>query len=116
MSSYPGGMDVSIFSLEVLKRSESMVTNPLHREHVCLNIVQNPNIFSHLYVLAPPKLHRPEFSVLLDEQNDYEVICHLIEKLGKQDPFFGCGVIADYLQTHNDIRKINAAVKRRGAA
>jgi len=115
ISSYPAGMDVSIFSVEVLKRSESMSTNSLHREHVCLNIVQNPDDFSHLYVIAPPKLHSPDIELVLDEQSDYELICHLIDELGQDDPFFSCDVILDYLQSHADVRQINANVIRKGA-
>jgi len=115
ISSYPAGMDVSIFSVEVLKRSESMSTNPLHREHVCLNILQHPDDFFHLYVMAPPKLHRPEIELVLDEQRDYELICHLIDELGEDDPFFGCGVIVDYLKLHAEVMQINANVVRKGA-
>ncbi len=113
--SYPGGMDVSIFSLDVLKESEAMVKDSLHREHVCLNIVEHPKIFSRLNVIAPPKLHWPELEVLLDEQNDYELICHLIEHLGEEYPYFDCYKIIDYLRANPEIRQINAKVKRKGA-
>lgn len=115
ISSYPGGMDVSIFSLDVLKKSESMVKDPLHREHVCLNIVEHPELFSRLNVIAPPKLNWPELEVLLDEQDDYELISHLIEHFGEQDPYFDCYKIVDYLRANPEVRELNEKVKRKGA-
>jgi spore coat polysaccharide biosynthesis protein SpsF len=113
--SYPGGMDVSIFSLDVLKKSEAMAKNPLHREHVCLNIVEHQEIFSCLNVIAPPKLHWPELHVVLDEHDDYKLICHLFEHLGQQYPCFDCYQIIDYIKSNPEIRKINAKVNRKGA-
>lgn len=114
-ASYPGGMDVSIFSLDVLKKSESMVQDPLHREHVCLNIVQHPELFSRLNVVAPPRLNWPELEVLLDEQKDYDLICSLIETLGEQDPYFDCYKIIDFLRANPEIRQLNSSVQRKGA-
>ena len=115
ISSYPGGMDVSIFSLDVLKKSEEMVKDSLHREHVCLNIVEHPEIFSHLNVIAPPKLYWPELHVVLDELDDYELIHHLIEQLSGQDPYFDCYQIINYIKSNPEIRQINSKVNRKGA-
>ncbi len=113
--SYPGGMDVSIFSLDVLKKSASMVKDPLHREHVCLNIVEHPEIFSRLNVCAPPRLNWPELQILLDEKRDYELICNLIEHLGQEDGCFDCYKIIEFLQSNPGIRSLNTNVRRKGA-
>lgn len=115
ISSYPGGMDVSIFSLDILKKSEAMVKDDLNREHVCLNIVQHPEIFSHLNIVAPPKLYWPELHVVLDELKDYELIRHLIEKLSGQDPYFDCYQIINYIKLNPNVRQINSKVNRKGA-
>ena len=114
--SYPGGMDVSIFSLDVLKKSEAMVKDTLHREHVCLNIVQHPEIFSRLNVISPPRLHWPELELLLDEKDDYDLICHLIENLSEQDPYFDCYKIINHIKSNPDVAQINVKVKRKGAS
>ena len=113
--SYPGGMDVAVFSLDVLKKSELMAKDPLHREHVCLNIVEHPEIFSRLNVIAPPKLYWPDLHVLLDELDDYELIHHLIEQLSGQDPYFDCYQIINYIKSNPKIRQINSRVNRKGA-
>ena len=108
-------MDVSIFSLGVLKKSAAMVEDPLHREHVCLNIVEHPEIFSRLNVVAPPGLRWPELKLLLDEQADYEMLCHLIERLGEQDPAFDCYQIVEYFKANPEAGQLNVKVKRKGA-
>ena len=92
-----------------------MVKDPLHREHVCLNIVENPEIFSSINVIAPPNLHFPELEVLLDEQDDHDLICHLIENLSKEYPYFDCHRIIEYIRANPEVSQINAKVKRKGA-
>jgi len=46
--SYPDGMDVQVFSLNVLKKSLNMTDDILDHEHVTLHIRNHPELFSHL--------------------------------------------------------------------
>ena len=57
ISSYPDGMHTQVFSLETLKRSAAMTNDPLNREHVSRHIVNHPELFPHLYLIAPPSMH-----------------------------------------------------------
>ena len=115
ISSYPDGMDVQVMTLEALKHSFSMTDDPLDREHVSRHIVQNPQLFPHVYLIAPPSLHWPGLGLTLDEQADYELIRTLIENLGKDNPLFGCGDVIRFLRANPQVLKINDMVRRKDA-
>ncbi len=113
ISSYPDGMDTQVFSLETLKRSAAMTNDPLDREHVSRHIVNHPDLFPHVYLIAPPSLHWPGLGLTLDEPKDYELLKTIIEHFGDQDPLFGCGDIIRVLREHPEWLQINSAVKRK---
>jgi spore coat polysaccharide biosynthesis protein SpsF len=54
--SYPDGMDTQVIRLDSLKRSAAMTNDPLDREHVSLHMRNHPQLFSHIYLVAPPSL------------------------------------------------------------
>lgn len=115
ISSYPDGMDVQVMTLEALKHSFSMTDDPLDREHVSRHIVQNPQLFPHVYLIAPPSLHWPGLGLTLDEPADYDLIRTLIENLGKDNPLFGCGDVIRFLRANPQVLKINDMVRRKDA-
>lgn len=113
ISSYPDGMDTQVIKLEALKRSFSMTNDPLDREHVSRHIVNNPQLFPHTYLIAPPSLHWPGLGLTLDELADYELIRTLIENLGPNNPLFGCGDVIRFLRANPHLLCINDSVKRK---
>jgi spore coat polysaccharide biosynthesis protein SpsF len=113
ISSYPDGMDTQVMTLEALKKSFSMTEDPLDREHVSRHIINNPKIFSHAYLIAPPSLHWPGLGLTLDEPKDYELIRTLIEALGNDNALFGCGEVIRFLNANPQLLKINDMVKRK---
>jgi spore coat polysaccharide biosynthesis protein SpsF len=115
ISSYPDGMDTQVITLEALKRSFSMTDDPLDREHVSRHIVQNPELFPHVYLIAPPSLHWPGLGLTLDEPADYELIRTLIENLGRDNPLFGCGDVIRFLRANPQVLRINEMVQRKDA-
>lgn len=114
-SSYPGGMDTQVITLEALKKSFAMTDDSLDREHVSRHIVNNPQIFPHVYLIAPPSLHWPGLALTLDEPADYEIIRTLIENLGRDNPLFGCGDVIRFLRVNPQVLKINNMVQRKNA-
>ena len=115
ISSYPDGMDTQVMTLDALKKSYAMTDDPLDREHVSRHIVNNPQLFPHVYLIAPPSLHWPGLGLTLDEPSDYELIRTLIENLGKNNPLFGCGDVIHFLRTNPQVLKINDMVQRKDA-
>ena len=115
ISCYPDGMDTQVMTLKALKKSFSMTNDPLDREHVSRHIVQNPQLFPHVYLIAPPSLHWPGLGLTLDEPSDYELIRTLIENLGRDNPLFGCGDVIRFLRANPQVLKINDMVQRKDA-
>jgi spore coat polysaccharide biosynthesis protein SpsF len=115
ISSYPDGMDTQVITLEALKKSFSMTADPQDREHVSRHIVNNPQLFPHVYLVAPPSLHWPGLGLTLDEPADYELIRTLIENLGKDNLLFSCGDVIRFLRANPQVLKINDMVQRKDA-
>lgn len=113
ISSYPDGMDTQVFSLETLKRSAAMTQDPLDREHVSRHIVNHPELFPHLYLIAPPSLHWPGLGLTLDEPADYELLKKIIEHFGETNPLFSCLDVIRLLRAHPDWLDINSMVQRK---
>lgn len=109
---YPDGMGVQVFSLQTLKRSAEMTNDLLDHENVTLHIRNHPELFSHIYIIAPPDLYWPELSLTLDEQRDYELLKKIIEYFGDANPYFSCREVIELLKRKTDWVAINKDVKR----
>lgn len=112
--SYPDGMDIQIFSLNVLKHSYSFVKSTLEKEHVTIHIKNNPKIYRHLNLIAPKKIRYPELGLTLDEKDDYKLIKKIFEKLYPKNQLFSCYEIIEFLFKNKNLLNINKNVKRKG--
>lgn len=113
ISSYPDGMSTTVLKFSALKASGEMTNDPLDREHVTRHIVMNPQLFKHVYLIAPPSLHWPRLGLTLDEPNDYTLIRTIIEALGPADPLFSCGDVIRFLKANPHLLQINSSVSRK---
>ena len=111
--SYPDGMDTQVFSLKTLKTSYEMINSDLEKEHVTLHIRNNPNLFSHINVIAPKNIYYPELGLTLDEKDDYILIKKIIDNLYPKDNFFSCLDIINYLNENKILLEINKNVMRK---
>lgn len=112
--SYPDGMDVQVFTIEAIKKSEKMTNSILDQEHVTLHIRNNPNIFKHLHIYAPPELYWPELGLTLDEKKDFDLLKVIIEHFEEKNYYFSCLEIIRFLRERPDIVQINSSVVRKG--
>jgi spore coat polysaccharide biosynthesis protein SpsF len=113
---FPGGYAVQVYRLETLRRSASMTTDPLDHEHVTLHIRKHPEIFRHVYLVAPIDQHWPEIDLSLDEKSDYHLLKRIFEHFGDASPHFGCRETVALLKANPDWLAINKDVKRKGDA
>ena len=111
--SYPDGMDVQVFSLNLLIKSLNMTDAILDREHVTLHIRNHPELFSHLNLVAPPELWWPELGLTLDERSDFELLKKIIENFGDNN-LFDCYNVVKFLRENPDLVAINQNVVRKG--
>jgi len=112
--SYPDGMDTQVFKLKTLKNSFSLTDKPLDYEHVTLHIRNNPDIYSHLHLVAPPEIHWPELGLTLDELDDYKLLVKIISHFGKSNALFSCLDAVNLLRQNPDWIDINKSVVRKG--
>ncbi len=112
IQSYPDGMETQVLALETLKRSAAMTNDPLDREHVTLHICNHPELFPHVYLLAPPDHYWPGLGLTLDEKEDYELLKKLIEHFGPTKPYFNCREVIELLKTKPEWVAINQGVRR----
>lgn len=112
--SYPDGMDVQVFALKTLKKSASMTNVALDREHVSLHIRNNPQLFSHLNLVAPSEQHWPELGLTLDEKDDYILLRKIIEHFELENPMFSCLDVIKFLRGNPELLAINETVLRKG--
>lgn len=111
---FPDGMDVQVFSVDTLRRSESSARHQLDREHVTRHIRQHPDLFSRINVIAPRAMRRPDFSVTVDVESDFEVVKLILEHLYKPSELFSCTDLVTFLDAHPEIVELNSKVERKG--
>ncbi len=103
---YPDGLDVEVFSFKALQDAWKNATAGVDREHV------TPYIRRNTEVIVPKSSIDKKYSELritVDEISDFEVIQHLIQHLGMNQPW---KIYADYLLAHKEIQTINHAILR----
>jgi spore coat polysaccharide biosynthesis protein SpsF len=98
-----------------LKRSAGMTNNTLDREHVTLHIRNNPKMFKHLHLFAPPEIYWPELGLTLDEAADYKLLKEIIEHFEQQGNLnFSCLDVVRLLRNRQDLVEMNNFVTRKG--
>lgn len=111
---FPGGYPVQVYRLETLRRSVLMTDDRIEHEHVTLHMRRHPELFRHVYLVAPPDQHWPEINLSLDEEADYQLLKKIFEHFGDANPYFGCRDTVDLLKAKPDWLAINQHVKRKG--
>jgi len=111
--SYPIGMDSQVFKINTLEKSFKMTNNPLDHEHVTKHIRENPQIFSQIHLVAPPKLWWPELALTLDEDDDYKLLKKIIEHFGLDNNSFSCYEIIELIK-QKGWTNLNSNIYRKG--
>ena len=112
--SYPDGMDVQVFSVGTLQRSERVARDPLDREHVTRHIRQHPEQFSRINVIAPRAVRRPDLCVTVDAPADFELVRQVLEALYTPSRAFTCAELIAFLDGNAEVARLNALVERKG--
>lgn len=105
---YPRGLDVEIFSYEVLEKAFTDAKKDFEREHVTPYLYMHPEIFKLKNVSSPIRLDQHRWTV--DTPEDFELISLILKHLYPKNPNFSTEDILDLLQQHPDWSKINANI------
>ncbi len=109
---YPGGMDVQVFSTKVLEDVARRTDDPVDHEHVSLFIYRNQQIYRCSNAEAPPELFDPDVKFLLDTPDDFRLISSVFDALYPGKPDFTCADILALLRQRPELRTINRNVQR----
>jgi spore coat polysaccharide biosynthesis protein SpsF len=109
---YPRGMDVRVFSTDLLAEVSRTTQNESDREHVSLYFWRNRRLFNCRDLVAPPEL-RSDIRLTVDTAEDLEVVRNIFEALYPENPEFGLRDILGYLAAHQEVAAINAGVSQK---
>lgn len=110
----PDGMGAQVYSMDALRRTESLSKQPLEREHTTLFIRHHPEMFPAIYIAATRSTRWPSLGVTLDEMDDYRLLKAIIEHFGPDNMLFGCQELITFLKANPELLKINEHVRRKG--
>ena len=109
--SYPRGLDVEVFSFDVLKKAFENATLKHQREHVTPYIYEKSERFRVHYVKAEGKLKRPDIRITLDTKEDFELIKKIILHFDNIE--FTARDIVDFLNRNPKLLEINKNIEQK---
>jgi len=113
LQTFPEGLEIQVLSLATLARSHAMAVDDSHREHVCLAIHENPDLFRIFNLTAPAPLCRPDIRLTLDEPGDYQLISRIFEALLPEKPTFSTLDVLALLEANPEWLQLNRAVQNK---
>jgi spore coat polysaccharide biosynthesis protein SpsF len=109
-ASYPDGLDVEICKYAVLKRAWAEAKLLSQREHVTLFIHQQPDLFRLNHIRAQTDLSHLRWTV--DNQEDFELVNTIYEKLYIKNPEFNTSDILNLLAEQPELAYMNQHIQR----
>ena len=78
---FPLGVQVEVFSRQALEASVALADLATDHEHVTPALRRHYPRFSAFSVLAPPELHRPQYRLCVDTEEDHAVVSELFHRV-----------------------------------
>jgi len=107
---YPDGLDVEVFSFDVLEKAFNEAKLPSEREHVTPFIYNNPARFNLGNYINDTNLSAHRWTV--DENSDFELVTKIYENLYPQKRDFSSNDVYSYLSAHPEVYKLNQTIER----
>ncbi len=104
---FPVGLDVEVFSTELLAEVDSLTNDPRDREHVSLYIYEHSERFRCVGIQASGRRRRPDLRVCIDTAEDLEVVGALYQALWPANPAFGVDEVIDFFDRHPELAHRN---------
>jgi len=108
---YPIGMDVQVFSRNILEDVAQRTSDPEDLEHVSCFIYKNPQLYKLINVAASEEFYDPTLRLTMDTAEDLRLIKNIFEALYFSNKFFSLGNILEYLGKNIGLKKINKDVQ-----
>ncbi len=110
-TTFPAGMEVEVFRIDSLVRSEALCTDDAIREHGTLYLRQNKDMFRVSNFEASGNLRRPDLSLEVDTWEDLRVCDRIVGHLDAISSYSLTDII-DFVDAQN-LSKLNQHVRRR---
>jgi len=105
--SFPDGVDVQVFSFDILKEISIKTKEPYDRENVSSYIYRSGE-YSLEAITAGKELFWPELRITLDDKGDYYLIKKIIEYFYANKKFeFSLKDIVNYLKENKQLLELN---------
>ena len=112
--SWPMGVDVQVFALELLREVAGTVADPAVREHVSLYFYEHPERYRIFHLQAPAREQAPDCRFQLDYPEDLAFIRAVYARLEPEfGPTFGTAQVLDLLRREPDLASINAQCREK---
>jgi spore coat polysaccharide biosynthesis protein SpsF len=108
---FPRGMDVEVFSYEVLEKVYQEAKTPPEREHVTLNIYTHPEKFT-LGNYARTK-DVSQYRLTVDTEEDFQLIKRMIENLYPDNPKYTLDDMIALLEKKPEWAQLNSHIKQK---
>ena len=112
-TTYPPGLEVSVYSRAVLADAEARIVEPLLREHVGIHIYRHPEIYRVKNLEAPPEFTRPNLHLEVDTHEDLDFVSAIYEHFMPTNPEFSLADLISYIDMNPHLALGNEKVERR---
>lgn len=103
---FPHGLDIEVYSIDVLKKLWEEIKEPSLREWFPIYVIKNSQMFRMLDITNPLNLSNLRWTV--DYPEDYEFVKHVYSHLYQKTQPFLMNDILDLLKIHPKLKEINA--------
>ena len=111
-TTYPPGLEVSVYPSQVLFDANKRSANSEHREYVGFHINQHPDVYRIKNLEAPSAISRPDLHLEVDTEEDFLLVSHIYEHFASQPNFTIEDVVA-YTDSHPHLLQANSGIERR---
>ena len=100
---FPAGFDLQIYGKDLLEEVERKATSDYDRENVTSYIYRNDDKYNLANLCAPAKLHRPQYWLCVDTQEDLDLIRKIWDNVSAKINGPSIGDIIAYLDREQHI-------------
>jgi len=107
---YPHGLNVEAFNINILEKAHKNATKDYEKEHVTPYINRNPQKFKINIVKAPKELYAPDIRITLDTEEDYALLCAVFDYLYPKNKYFNAYDIVNLFNQKPWLKLINKKI------
>lgn len=110
---YPGGMDVQVFPIDILREVAELASDPIDREHVSLYIYEHPDQYRILDIKDDLSSNLNGIRLTVDTDADFQLVSKIFEELYYKNPLFSLEDIFCLFDQKPELRNINKHIQQK---